>query len=105
MLKPFLYLSLCMMLWAENAPKVFWPSPPDPARIAFVSSFSDASDLKIEKGFFTKLWDFIAGNEERVLVKPFGLHASGKTIYVCDVASRALFIFDREKKEMSVIEA
>lgn len=104
MWKPLLYLLLGATLWGEDAGRIFWPAPPDPARIEFISSFSSAEDLQIEKGFFSKVWDFLAGNEDRVLLKPFGLHVVGKRIYVGDVAARAVFVFDRAEKEMILIE-
>ncbi|MEN8146984.1 MAG: 6-bladed beta-propeller, partial [Campylobacterota bacterium] len=85
--------------------KLVWPTAPDPAKIEFVAMITKAEDLKIEKGFFSKIWDFVAGNEERILVKPFGLYADDEgRVFVTDTAAKALFFFDPKNNKTEIIE-
>ncbi len=95
-------LFMAVSLTAQSGP--VWPQPPEKARIAYVKSISNAQDLGIKKGFFAKLWDFIAGSEEKKLIKPFGVHHDGSRLYVTDIGARAVFIFDEKRKSLKSIE-
>ena len=88
----------------KETQRLVWPPAPSEAKIEYAFSFTKQEDLKIEKGFFTKIWEFFAGSDDRALMKPFGMHTHGKRIYVTDIGARALFVFDRKKKKMEIIE-
>ncbi len=87
-------LSSTILLPIAAADKPVWPQPPETARIAYEKSVTKAEDLEIEKGFFSKIWDFFAGSGDTVLVKPFGIHVDDGKIYVTDTGLSTLFIFD-----------
>lgn len=80
-----------------------WPTPPDPARFSYIKSVSGADDMEIKRGFWGKIWDYLAGNESKVLRAPMGLYlaADGK-MYVTDSAQHAVFIFDPAENSMDV---
>jgi len=64
-----------------------WPLPPDPPRIQHLSTFITPKDLGITKGFWAKVWEFIAGNNDELdrIVSPHGLVADGEgKLYVAD---------------------
>lgn len=75
--------------------QLVWPSPPAPARIRYLGSFSSARDLGIKKSFLGHLADLILGREEGHLVRPTGVAAHAGVIYVADPGAAALWIFDR----------
>ncbi len=80
-----------------------WPQPPETERIAYEKSIKSAEDLEIEKGFFAKIWDFFAGSEDTVLVKPFGIHVDDGKLYVTDTGLSTLFVFDiTNSKQFSI---
>lgn len=89
---------------AKEIQKLVWPSPPDEARIEYVTSAQNFKDLGMEKGFFSKVYDFIVGDEEPIISSPFGMHTDEKRIYVTDTSSRALHIFDKEENEQITIK-
>ncbi len=89
-------------LFAKERP--VWPQPPEKPRIVFEKTITKAEDLGIKKGFFSKIWDFFAGSEEKALVKPFGIHTDDGKIYVTDTGLATLFIFDTAKKKMRTIQ-
>ncbi|MDD2780055.1 6-bladed beta-propeller [Sulfuricurvum sp.] len=83
--------------------RIVWPAPPDQERFEYDRSVGKAEDLKITKSFFAKIWNFLLGEEERVLNAPFGLHvdANGK-IYVVDTGEQRVFVFDPINNNMEV---
>ena len=75
---------------------VFYPPPPDPPRIQFLTSFSDSRDVTGKESVFKK---FIVGEEEaNSIVKPYGFDVWENTIVICDTQMQALDIIDLEEK-------
>ena len=95
---PLLLFFAILLAYGAQSPGVpVWPQPPQKPRIAYVKSITKAEDLGIKKGFFARLWDFVAGREERKLLKPFGIHHDGERLYVTDPGLKALVIFDKKR--------
>lgn len=107
-MKRFVYILIFIVgidaLYAKEAQKLVWPSPPDEARIEYVASVSDYKDLGIKKGFFSKAFDFLFGEEEKPLSSPFGIYADKDRIYVTDISYKSLYIFDKKKNKVITIE-
>ncbi|MDQ1339787.1 MAG: hypothetical protein QG567_941, partial [Campylobacterota bacterium] len=101
----FIAIIFLLNLNAKEEAKLVWPPPPDEPKIEFVQTFAKAEDLKIKKSFWAKIWDFIAGNEDRVLLKPYGLHIDKSGRYlVADTGVASVFIFDKKTQKLEVIE-
>ena len=78
-----------------------WPLPPEKPRVQYVQTFITPQDLGVKKGFFAKLWEFIAGEDtvDRIL-SPHGLVADGNgKVYVVDWGAGVIHFFDFEKKK------
>lgn len=107
-MKKFIYILIFFVsssfLYAKEVKKLVWPPPPDEARIEYVASIKDYKDFGIEKGFFSKAFDFLFGEEDRPLHSPFGTHADGDRIYVTDIAYREVYVFDKKKNKVITIE-
>ena len=97
LLSAFLLSTSCLN--AKEMQKLVWPSPPDEARIEYVASAQNFKDLGMEKGFFSKVYDYLVGDEEPIISSPFGMHTDETRVYVTDTSSRALHIFDKEENE------
>lgn len=84
---------------------LFWPPPPHEAKIEFLYAVSKPDDMQIKKGFFQKLKEFIMGEENEALIRPFGIAVddAGK-LYVTDRANASVNIFDPKENKHSVIE-
>lgn len=82
---------------------IVWPPPPDEARIEYKLSFTKAKELNIKKGFFSKIFNFAFGDEESTLKAPFGLHSDDSRVYVTDIASKSVYIFDTKENEELVL--
>ena len=80
--------------------EIFWPLPPDPPRIGYVSSFSEPKDLGRTKSFFRKAIEFLFGEEtEPHIVRPYGVFSDGKgKVYVTDVGLQVVHVFDFAEK-------
>lgn len=74
-----------------------WPSGPDPARIAYVRSFSRPEDLGIGRSLLQRLGAFVFGEPELRLVRPMAVVTVGKLIYVADPGAKGLHRFDPMK--------
>lgn len=105
-MKKFIYILIfaVVALNGANTPKLVWPSPPDEAKIEFVASVMSSKDLEIKKSFFSKVYDFVLGEEEKLLVAPFGTHADGDRVFVTDIVHKELYVFDKKENEMLTIE-
>jgi len=99
----FLFL-LATAILAESNTTLVWPPPPEQPRIAYVKTITKAEDLGIKKGFLAKLWEFVAGKEERKLIKPFGIHHDGERLYVTDAGLKAILIFDLKKGKLEIVD-
>ena len=75
----------------DNNYKVF-PSPPDTARIQYLTSFSNSLDVTGGRSGFIK---YVAGEEENLpITKPYGITSTKDKIYICDTMLGGLEIID-----------
>lgn len=78
-----------------------WPLPPDKPRVQHIRTFITPQDLGITKGFFAKVWEFIAGEDtvDRI-ISPHGITADGNDrVYVADWGGGCIHFFDFKKKK------
>lgn len=100
----FLFLS-STLLYAQTNDKPSWPQKPAKPRIIFDKVIQKADDLSIKKGFFSKVFEFVFGEENQALIKPFGIYIDTNDIlYVTDTASQKVFIFNEKGNQMHQIE-
>ena len=86
----------------EQAP-VFYPPLPNPPRIQFLASFSEAKDVGDEPSAFAR---FVAGEEteDRHLVKkPYGVSVYQGRIYLVDTRGGGYGVFDLVKRRADFI--
>lgn len=80
-----------------------WPLPPEKPRVQHVRTIITPQDLDIKKGFFSKLWEFIAGEDvaDRITV-PHGVVSDGEgKVYIADWGGGAVHYFNLHKKKYS----
>lgn len=76
--------------------KVFFPAPPDTARIQFLTSISGSEDIAEERSAFA---EYVLGEEEgRAIVKPYGISSFKGKLYICDTILGGLEVIDLDKK-------
>lgn len=77
---------------------VFFPPPPDEARIQFLTSFSSEQELQGNR----TLTDFIVGKEKyaRPIVKPYGIATAPGQILVCDTVPATVEVVDIGRRRM-----
>lgn len=81
-----------------------WPLPPEQPRVQHTKTVITPQDLGITKGFFAKLWEFIAGEDtaDRI-ISPHGVVADDEgKVYVADWGAGRIHYFDFEKKKYDV---
>ena len=90
------FLASCATTPPVKVPPVFYPNPPDPPRIQFLTTITGSSDLEPPQSFFSS---FISGGKQKIMIldKPYGIAAYQGKIYVCD-SNATVFVMDLEKK-------
>ncbi|MBI1810753.1 MAG: SMP-30/gluconolactonase/LRE family protein [Nitrospirae bacterium] len=84
---------------------IVWPPPPWEPRIEFLYSITTPDDFQIKKGFFRRVWEFVAGESREGLIKPFGIFADDNgRLYVTDTADQSVHVFDPKDSKYFVIE-
>jgi len=81
-----------------------WPLPPEQPRVQHTKTIITPQDLGITKGFFAKLWEFIAGEDtaDRI-ISPHGVVADDEgKMYVADWGAGRIHYFDFQKKNYDV---
>ena len=82
---------------------VFYPPPPAPPRVQYLTSISSSSDVPGGRNWFAS---FILGKEEDLpILKPYGLGFWKDRIYVCDTAIPALIVIDLKEKRFRYLAA
>jgi len=87
----------CSTTQEATSEKIFYPPPPSPARVQYLTSFSEERDLVPPMSAFKK---FVLGDDERKsgIVKPYGLAVQGTKLYVCDTIIAQVHILDLEAR-------
>lgn len=76
---------------------VIFPSPPDTARIQFLTRISNMHDVTGDRKSFAS---FIFGEDENIIInKPYGVAVSKGKIFICDTYIHGLVIVDMEKNK------
>ncbi len=78
---------------------VIYPSPPDTARIQFLTRISSSHDVTGSHKSFSQ---FIMGKEEeRFINKPYGVAVGKGKIYICDTYIHGLDVIDMDKSKFT----
>lgn len=84
--------------------RYFWPSPPNPPRIEWLGEYHSQLDLKMTP--FRRLKEAFAGEDTPItLKKPVEVRADAVSdkIYVADVESSGVFVFDLKQSELRTL--
>ncbi len=105
-----LLLSGCSTTLSEHnketiSTPIVWPLPPEPARIGFEGMLEKPDDAGTKKGFFRRVFEFLAGETPDMIIKPYGIAVdSAGRIIVADTAFKRLHIFDRKEGNYTWID-
>jgi hypothetical protein len=69
-----------------------WPEPPHRARIRLVNAIRRPEDIGIQRSFWRRIGDVIAGTSETGFVRPTGIAATARAMYIADPGVPALWI-------------
>jgi DNA-binding beta-propeller fold protein YncE len=106
-----LLLLLAALLAACSGPKVVsdrklqWPPPPEAPQIAWVSEISDYTGAGISKGWWTRVVDFVAGESDNRMGRPYGVYVDvNGRIFVVDTVFKSIHVMDTVADKYTVIE-
>lgn len=81
---------------------ITYPSPPDTARIQFLTSFSSSENTTGKQSAFSR---FIFGESPvKPIKKPYGIAIHGGKIYICDTGMGLIEVIDLEKNTFDYFE-
>ncbi|WP_457627704.1 SMP-30/gluconolactonase/LRE family protein [Persephonella sp.] len=90
------------VVYAEEV--LVWPPPPDQPRIKWVQTVARIEDMEKEKGFFSRLFEAIFGEDKKKIIKPMGSYVRGSKLYFTDTGAKGFFIYDTRKKTVKFID-
>lgn len=84
---------------------LIWPSPPEPAKISYLSSIRKPADVGAGKGFFKRIAEFVLGSSSDEIIKPYGVAVDslGRVI-VADTAFKRVHVYDIKEKDYLFID-
>jgi DNA-binding beta-propeller fold protein YncE len=82
----------------SEAVHIVWPEAPEPARIEYVTRFSNAGDLGLRKSFSRKMRDLLAGDDDRRMTRPYSVAVNKNMVVVADPGLAVVHIFDTSRK-------
>ncbi len=76
-----------------------WPTPPEAARITFVTEFASSSDLGIRKSAWARLVSLAVGGSDDRMSRPMAVAASldGNIVYVADPDAHCVHHYDLKR--------
>ena len=84
----------------------FWPEPPDPPRVQFLTALNSSGDVEEAKGGLDQMLYGKETTETLALAKPYGVAIWDGRIYVCDIRSAGgVIVLDMKKQQTRVMGA
>lgn len=85
---------------------IVWPLAPEKARVAFFKIIATPDDIGANKGFFSRILDFVLGSSNQEIIKPYGVTTdpAGRML-VADNGYKRVHIFDLKKNSYDMIES
>jgi len=74
--------------------QLVWPRPPASPRVRFVRNVATPADWGVSAGPLQHLIDKLTGQTPFRFVRPTGVAARGKLLYIADPGAQMLFVFD-----------
>ena len=88
----------------EVAGRLVWPQPPLRPRIHFVKAISRPEDLGVQASFWERAWGLLVGREEEWFIRPTGVTADERVIFIADAGAQALWILDPQGKRFRKLQ-
>jgi DNA-binding beta-propeller fold protein YncE len=89
----------CTRHIASTKALVIYPAPPDTARIQYLTSFSNSTDISGKRSALQKT---VLGDEQGIPIgKPYGIATAKGKIFICDASIGGLEIVDLAKKTIT----
>ena len=84
----------------DRREEVFFPAPPERARIQFLTSFNDSREVQLRPKESALQRFIVGGTPETVFTmgKPYGVAMDRGAIFVCDTRQGIVHVFDFERK-------
>jgi len=82
-----------------SASAVFFPLPPAPPRLVFLTTIDDSGVFGRSSSSMSRFLFGRAADAEVPITKPFGLAATGESLFVCDTQQNIVHVFDFKRGE------
>ncbi len=87
-------------LFESDAPRLFWPPPPETARIQYVGQLGTSEDLHPAKSFGEGLGEALFGRKtSRSMLTPYAVCTDNQNrLFVCDSNAQVVHMFDLDRR-------
>jgi len=95
-----LLLSACATIPVQPGKERFWPLPPDPPVISYLTSFTEPKDMGPQRNWFRRAIKFLFGEGGTpYMLRPYAVATNGNgKVYVTDTGLQAVHIYDFPSK-------
>lgn len=103
-----LLLSDCSLgpVSTKPVPELYWPAPPEKARVAWVQEIRSAAEAGIREGLWRRLVRLVTGESAAPLGRPYGIYVDNEDrLYVTDPEQGIIHLFDRPGESYRAIAA
>ncbi len=80
-----------------------WPDPPQEARIRYLYSFSEPTDLGIKPRAFSRFLQVFTGKESQRMLRPYSIAADDDMIVIVDPGLKVVHLYMTKRKKYAVI--
>ena len=88
---------------ADTASEIVWPCPPQQARILYLYSLREPSDIGIRPGLLKRFVRIFAGKEGQGMLRPYAVVADDEMIAIVDPGLRLLHLYLLKESKYEVI--
>ena len=103
----FLALPAQPIVGAADVPpagqRLVWPRAPAEPRVRFLRNIAAPGDWGVAGGGFQRFMDKVTGQKPFRFVRPTGVVARGRTLYIADPGAQALVILDASQPKESIV--
>jgi DNA-binding beta-propeller fold protein YncE len=93
----------CARAQGAATPQLQWPPAPAQARVAFGYSLQSSVDAGVQRGWLTRVTDWLFGEEELRLQRPSAVVRQGGVLYVADLGHKGVHRLDAARSRHDLV--
>jgi DNA-binding beta-propeller fold protein YncE len=97
-------LAACAGPAVQAKREIYWPPPPLPPQVAWVSEIGDYHDAGISRGFWRRVADFFVGEKDQHIGRSYGIYVDEhERLFIVDTVYGVVHVMDGRENTYEVI--